>query len=73
MAENPAVLNEAELGSVNGGYTKPCFEYVIRKGDALSVLAECYHTTVAVLQAINNILNQTELREGDKLLIPCSE
>ena len=70
MLENIRNLNENDLVNVNSGYTGPCFVYIIKKGDCLSILAQRYHTTVATLQSINNISNPNLIYEGHKLLIP---
>jgi len=73
MAINLEALNEGELQEVNGGaatYSGPCFVYIIKKGDCLSVLAQKYGTTVEVLQALNNIKNPDLIYAGNKLLIP---
>ena len=64
------VTNE-ELSQVSGGsYDGPCFIYVIKKGDCLSVLAQRYGTTVRILVELNNIKNPNLIYEGYKLLIP---
>ena len=69
--ENINALNENELVNVNGGaYDGPCFVYVIKQGDCLSVLAQRYGTTVKTLCAINEIRNPDLIYAGHKLLIP---
>ena len=56
MLENLEALKENEIQNVNGGaYEGPCFVYVIKQGDCLSVLAQRYHTTVKTLCELNNI------------------
>lgn len=71
MLENIQALNENEVKSVNGGaYNGPCFIYVIKPGDCLSVLAQRYHTTVKILCELNNISNPNLIYAGNKLLIP---
>ena len=68
MAE---IINESELLNVNGGvYTGPCFVYVIKKGDCLSVIAQRYGTTVKTLCELNNIANPNLIYAGNKLLVP---
>lgn len=67
MAE---IINESELLNVGGGYQGPCFVYVIKKGDCLSVIAQRYGTTVATLCQLNNISNPNLIYTGNKLLIP---
>ena len=71
MLDNVQSLNENEVQSVSGGaYQGPCFVYIIKRGDCLSVLAQRYGTTVATLCEINNISNPDRIYEGHKLLIP---
>lgn len=72
MLENIQSLNENDVQTVSGGYgyDGPCFVYVIKPGDCLSVLAERYHTTVKLLCQINNIPNPDRIFAGNKLLIP---
>lgn len=74
MLDNIQALDENAIQDVNGGatstYSGPCFVYIIKKGDCLSVLAQKYGTTVATLQQINNISNPNLIYEGHKLLIP---
>ena len=68
MAE---IINESELLNVNGGvYTGPCFVYVIKKGDCLSVIAQRYGTTVKTLCELNNIKNPNLIYAGNRLLVP---
>ena len=68
--DNSHALNENDLEMVSGGYNGPCFVYVVKKGDCLSVLAQRYGTTVRELIEINNLKNPNQLFEGNKLLIP---
>ena len=70
MLDNVQFLNENDLTTVNGGYNGPCFVYVIKRGDSLSKIAQCYGTTVAILQQINDIDDPSHIYEGHKLLIP---
>ena len=70
MAE---LLNDQELEQVNGGalYSGPVFRYTIQRGDCLSVIAQRYHTTVAVLMELNPyITNPNKIYEGKTLLVP---
>lgn len=74
MLENIQSLNENEVKEVSGGaYSGPCFVYIIKRGDCLSVLAQKYHTTVQVLCELNGITNPDLIYEGHKLLIPYTE
>ena len=67
------LLNDQELEQVNGGslYSGPVFRYTIQRGECLSVIAQRYHTTVAVLMALNPyITNPNKIYEGKTLLVP---
>ena len=71
MLENLEALKDNDIQEVNGGaYNGPCFVYTIQPGDCLSVLAQRYGTTVAVLCQINNISNPNLIYAYNKLLIP---
>ena len=72
MSENKfQFVNDEALEMVNGGtYIGPCFSYIVKWGDCLSLLAQKYHTTVKILCEINNIENPDRLYQGQKLLIP---
>ena len=72
MALNLEAMNENEVAEVTGGaaYSGPCFVYIIKRGDCLSVIAQKYGTTVEVLKALNNIPNPDLIYAGNKLLIP---
>ena len=71
MLDNVQSLNENEIQSVSGGaYVGPCFVYIVKSGDCLSVLAQRYGTTVTTLCQINNITNPDLIRVGQRLLIP---
>ena len=50
-------------------YSGPCKEYVVEKGDTLSVIAEAFNTSVPVLKSMNN-LKGNNLRIGQKILVP---
>lgn len=66
-------LDDAALEMVIGGNDAvQCFPYVVKKGDALSVLAQRYHTTVAILVAINKLPNPNLIYEGKTIMIPYS-
>ena len=71
MLDNIQALNENDVQNVNGGvYQGPCFVYVIKKGDCLSVIAQRYGTTVKTLCELNNIKNPNLIYAGNKLLVP---
>ena len=73
MSENKIqVLHEDDLVSVNGGNDDigSCFVYTIKSGDCLSVIAQRYGTTVAILQQINNFQNPNLIYEGNQIYIP---
>ena len=69
MAE---VINPNELEQVSGGsYSGPVFRYTIKSGDCLSVLAQRYHTTVAVLMELNpQITNPNLIYAGHTMYVP---
>ncbi len=69
MEEN-GLLNEEQVSQVSGGYSGPFFTYLIKKSDSLSVLAQRYKTTVAILCELNHIGNTDILMAGNTLLIP---
>ena len=50
-------------------YTGPCKEYVVERGDTLSVIAEAFGTTVQKIREMNGLKNDN-LRIGQKLLVP---
>ena len=73
MSDRFQPLDDAALEMVNGGNDAVlCFPYVVKKGDCLSVLAQRYHTTVAILVAINNLSNPNLVNEGITIMIPYS-
>lgn len=43
--------------------------YMVRRGDTLKTIAARYHTTPAAIR-VENLLESTEIREGDGLVIP---
>lgn len=67
-----AELNIKDLENVSGGaYTGPCFRYTIQRGDCLSVLAQRFHTTQAILMELNpQIKNPDLIYAGNVLLVP---
>ena len=50
-------------------YSGPCKEYVVEKGDTLSMIAQAFRTTVPKLREMNGLKNDN-LRIGQKLLVP---
>ena len=50
-------------------YAGPCKEYVVERGDTLSVIADAFGTTVPKLREMNG-LKGDGLRVGQKLLVP---
>ncbi|MEC2105492.1 LysM peptidoglycan-binding domain-containing protein, partial [Bacillus licheniformis] len=46
--------------------------YTVKKGDALSVIAKKYNTTVKALQSLNNIKDPNKIYVGQKLKISSS-
>lgn len=68
---NHDALSENDLATVTGGDgVLPCFVYILKRGDCLSVLAQRYGTTVKDLCELNNISNPNLIYEGNKILIP---
>ena len=69
MAE---IINENELTNVTGGaYSGPCYYYTIQKGDCLSVIAQKYNTTIAILMELNpQIINPDKIYAGKTMLVP---
>ena len=51
-------------------YTGPHYEYIVEKGQTLSLIAEGFGTTVSKILAANPGLSQGGLRIGQKLIIP---
>lgn len=72
MLDNTTLSTE-ELELVDGGngYNGPCFVYVIKSGDCLSVIAKRYSTTVETIMSINpKITDRNKIYAGDSILIP---
>ena len=68
---NHDALSENDLATVTGGDgVLPCFVYILKRGDCVSVLAQRYGTTVKDLCELNNISNPNLIYEGNKILIP---
>jgi hypothetical protein len=49
---------------------KPARTYRVKPGDTLSAIAARYHTTVAILQRLNNITDPRKLQAGQVLKLP---
>ncbi len=49
------------------------YEYVIEKGNTLSLIAEGFHTTVPKILAANPGLKPNMLRVGQKIIVPAEE
>ena len=47
-----------------------CMVITARRGDTLSLLACRYRTSVAVLQALNNLGTSTTIKAGERLVVP---
>lgn len=50
-------------------YDGPCYEYAVRSGDSLFLIARAFKTSVARIKEINSLKNDN-LRVGQKLLVP---
>lgn len=71
MNNNFAELTDSELANVVGGISESaCFFYTIKKGDCLSVIAQRYGTTVAILLSLNSIKNPNIITEGAVIRVP---
>ena len=66
MDKEKAMLNDEELGSVQGGTQLP---YVIKSGDTLGALAKKYGCTVEQICQWNNIKNADQIEVGQTLKI----
>jgi len=53
--------------------TGPYYEYVVKKGQTLSLIAEGFDTTVPKILAANPKLKPNALRAGQKLIIPAED
>ena len=53
-----------------GNRTSPYFSYTIQPNECLSSIASKFHTTVLILQKLNNIPNADLIRAGRTILIP---
>lgn len=62
---------EVDAASAEESATLPASsEYVVKSGDSLSQIAREYNTTVMAIAAANGIANPSQLRVGQRLLIP---
>ena len=66
MDKEKAMLNDEELGSVQGGTQLP---YIIKGGDTLGALAKKYGCTVEQICQWNGIKNADQISVGQKLII----
>lgn len=64
-------IREEVIEQVTGGYYGPTQSYLIKKGDCLSVIAQRFRTTVAVLLQLNpQITNPDKIYAGQWLTVP---
>ncbi len=62
---------ENALLEVRGrGQAESCFAYTVQSGDCLSILAQRYGVSVALLSRINGLSPAERIVPGRKLLIP---
>lgn len=63
---NPEKVPEPSMNQVNGNY----IEYIVKRGDTLSAIANVYNTTVEALASLNKISNPNLIFINQKILIP---
>lgn len=66
MDMEKAIMNEEELGSVQGGTSLP---YVIKPGDTIGALAKKYNCTIDQICQWNGIKNADQIDVGQTLKI----
>ena len=47
-----------------------CFKHIVRQGETLSNLAECYGVSWKVIKKVNRIADERRLQIGQNLMIP---
>ena len=65
------ILNIGQILKIPTATSYPYFEYTVRSGDTLWVLAQRFGTTVAAIKSLNGLTSDA-LRIGQVLLIPLS-
>jgi len=68
---NPNLIYPGEVLIIpNTGHLSGTIRYTVVSGDTLWNIANRYHTTVATLVSLNNIVNPNMIHPGDVLIIP---
>lgn len=71
MTERIKLLSDDTMQDISGGkYSGSVFLYTVQEGDTLSMLAQRFGTTVAVIGELNGIKRASSVYAGVKLLIP---
>lgn len=60
---------EATVGGAEGRRHTYIGDYIVKSGDHLSIIAQNYRTTVAILQMYNDIPNPDRIHIGDTIRI----
>ena len=75
FVDYPSIIKNAGLNHLSQKPKPPAPQYtayVIRSGDTLSEIAQRFGTTIATLQALNNIQNPNLIYAGNTIRIPKS-
>ena len=75
FVDYPSIIKNAGLNHLSQKPKPPSPQYtayVIRSGDTLSEIAQRFGTTIATLQALNNIQNPNLIYAGNTIRIPKS-
>lgn len=71
LADNIQALTDDQMSGITGGVCSGAFfEYLVKKGDCLSVIAKRYGTTVEALCSLNKIRNPDNLIVGSRIFVP---
>jgi len=70
IVENPSLLLAQIPDDYKFGFQTPDIEYVVERGDSLSVIASRFNTTVASLASLNQLASRHRIQIGQRLLLP---
>ena len=71
LADNIQALTDDQMSGNTGGVCSGAFfEYQVKVGDCLSVIAKRYGTTVEALCRFNKIGNPDKLIAGSRIFVP---